>query len=519
MVFPQTQDRLYAQPAGLAFAPRPRLQWLAFLIPVLLCGMSWMAGGIPALSDAGFAVLTTLCIFFLIEEFVRFPRRFGIGGILVFGGVLIWFCQDYMEHYFGKPDITVSQFAPVVIAKAAYYHCLFILCMVVGLRISRGRWVEKLILCVPEPSGEAAYIFFVLLLNAVGFSSFFFFSRESFFEALYHGAFEVWTSTPVEWTVGRTGNLNYNWGGYVAQLIQVGQVGGILAALVAILVTRRILVKILCLTLWLYWCFFSYNGGRRGEMGFMVLPAIAFYFIKYQKQVAAAMKRISIRAYFLAGALGLALLTVVQVEGTFRGIGLIRADVSQVNLVQNLGNTMFTEGMLAYALVPDSHPFFHDTIPGQGALEAIPRQLWLMVIAPIPRALWTGKPVDEQWEWYNQVFTGDMSGRVGTTISTGLVGTWYFNYGFAGVVEGGILVGWLMVISERCLRRSLNRPMGIFLSLGFAVWLFRSYRNFQYQDLVEFAIGVFVLWVFSLAMRPVFGSAPADPPNLQVIPI
>jgi hypothetical protein len=500
------------------YSPRSRHQWMAFVVPVVLSGLSWMNGGAPFLTDASFLILTCLCIFFLILEFVKFPRRFGLGGILLYGGVLIWFCQDYMGHYFGKPDITVSQFSPEVVAKAAYFHCLFILCMVFGLRITRGQWVEKLILCVPEPSSEAAYIFFVLLLNAVGFSSFFF-TKESFFAAVFHGAFEVWVGTAVEWTVGRTGNLNYNWGGYVAQLIQVGQVGGILAALVAIMVTRRVFVKVLCWSIWLYWCFFSYNGARRGEMGFMVLPAIAFLFIKYQAIVAAAFKRVSIRAYLFAGALGLALLTIIQIEGTFRAIGLIRADVSQVSLVQNVGNTMFTEGMAAYSLVPEMHPFFHNAIPGQGALEAIPRELWLMAIAPIPRALWTGKPVDEQWEWYNQVATGDVSGRVGTTISTGLVGTWYFNYGVAGVVEGGIFVGWLMVLGERCLRRSLDRPMGIFLSLGYAVWLFRAYRNFEYQDLVEFAVGVFVLWVFSRALRPVFGVVPADPPNVQVVPI
>ena len=49
----------------------------------------------------------------------------------------------------------------------------------------------------------------------------------------------------------------------------------------------------------------------------------------------------------------------------------------------------------------------------------------------------------------------------GTTISHGLVGHWYFPYGWAGVIEGGLLFGWLLVVGERALVKNLNRPLTI----------------------------------------------------------
>src|SRR5437763_1568872 len=84
-----------APPAPLVTAERSRLIWLPFILPVFVSAFSWFGGGIPILTDLAFAVLTALCTFFLIVELIRFPKRLGIGGILIFGGVLIWFCHDY----------------------------------------------------------------------------------------------------------------------------------------------------------------------------------------------------------------------------------------------------------------------------------------------------------------------------------------------------------------------------------------------------------------------------------------
>ena len=71
---------------------RSRYSWAPFLLPLLLTGMSWMVGGMPIATDAGFLALTAICAIYVIREMLIFPRRFGIGGLILFGGTLIWFC-------------------------------------------------------------------------------------------------------------------------------------------------------------------------------------------------------------------------------------------------------------------------------------------------------------------------------------------------------------------------------------------------------------------------------------------
>src|SRR5690349_12465203 len=81
--------------------PRSRYSWMPFLLPLGLTGMSWMMGGMPPLTDAGFIALTLICLLYVIREMAVFPQRFGIGGLVLFGGTLIWFCYDYLIHWLG----------------------------------------------------------------------------------------------------------------------------------------------------------------------------------------------------------------------------------------------------------------------------------------------------------------------------------------------------------------------------------------------------------------------------------
>ncbi len=498
------------QTAELLFIPRSRHQWVPLLFPVLLSGISSLGGGLPLLTDFAFLILTSVCAFFLVHEFVFFSHRFGIGGILLYGGVLVWFCHDYFSNWFLR-DFTdpTCPFPPYVIAKTAFYHSLFILFMSIGLRIPGGRWLQRAILAVPEPGSETFYLVVMLLALAVGLSPLFLFVDEPWYLAVFHTAFASWTGA-AKFNVFRTGNLNYSWGGYVAQILQAGQVGGIFASLFAILISRRLWSKILGWTIWIFWTLSSFNTGRRGELAFMVLPPIAFLFVKYQSLAAiSGLRSRSIRAYVVCGIFAIVLLFFVQLQGSFRSTGLSDADFSQVELTKSQGNTMFSEGLLAWQTIPDQRPFFRNNWPLEGLIRPLPEQVFWFVIGPIPRALWHDKPVDELWSWYNEAYLGMGNGVSGTTIAHGLVGSWYFNYGFWGVLEGGLLVGWLMGVTERALQHSEGRPMGIMMSLGVAVWLFRIYRDFIFIELYGLLIGGVVLSVLVYAFRPFLGGTTA----------
>ena len=261
--------------------------------------------------------------------------------------------------------------------------------------------------------------------------------------------------------------------------------------------------------MWSFYALVAFQTGRRGNISFELLPPIALLFIKYQAQSAMLFKKFSLRAYLICGLFTCALWVVVQIQGTFRGEGLDSTEFNRLDVFKNQGNTMFSEGLLGFQLVPADHPFFYaELFPGEGFIVALPQTLFDFVIGPIPRALWNDKPIDRLWSWYNKAYTGIGNGLSGTTISHGLVGCWYFKYGMGGIIEGGLLVGWLLGVSERALQNSNGEPISMMMSLGVAVWLFRTYRDFIFIDLYGMMIGGVFLFILVHLLKPILGGGP-----------
>ena len=100
-----------------------------------------------------------------------------------------------------------------------------------------------------------------------------------------------------------------------------------------------------------------------------------------------------------------------------------------------------------------------------------------------------------------------------TTVSGGAVGAWYMRYGPGGVVEGGLVYGWLMGVAERALRRTRGRPIKVMFALAFATFLFRCYRDLAWHNLYGIMIGGVVIWVI---VRLFFGARRAEPSPVGV---
>jgi hypothetical protein len=498
----------------LIFVPRSRFHWVALLLPLMLTGVSYLGGGVPDLTDLGFVAFTLICGYFLALEFFRFPRRFGIGGLVLYGGVLCWFCQDYFTHWYHRDfnDASLDGFGitPYIIAKVAFLHVLFVTLMSIGLNIKAGKWAPKVLLLIPDPGSRRFYLVVMLTMFGFGLTPYLFFCNENFFLGVWHAATACWTQAPAL-TAFRDGNLNYRWDAYVGQIMQVGAVSGLVAVLYCILIARNWVERLIGLAIWSFYALTAFQTGRRGEISFSLLPAIALLFIRYQVRLAMAFRKFSIWPYVVCGVLALGMQLVVQIQGSFRDQGLALAEISKVELFKNQGNTMFSEGLLGYSLVPEQHDFFYaDDFPGEGYLRALPQTAIDLVIGIIPRALWNNKPVDKLWSWYNLAYTGVGNGVSGTTISHGLVGSWYFKYGMGGVIEGGLLVGWLMGVSERALQNSDGRPLSILMSLGFAVWLFRIYRDFIFIELYGLVLGGVALYILVVVMGPLLRDSSAN---------
>jgi hypothetical protein len=187
----------------------------------------------------------------------------------------------------------------------------------------------------------------------------------------------------------------------------------------------------------------------------------------------------------------------------FRNEGFANIDWQQVQESRIDGNAMLTSSLDGMVIVPEEENFFYNTFPGEGWLRAYPTVLFNLLIGPIPRALWTDKPIDPAWAWYSMMVGKHQDLMHGTTVSNGLVGFWYFRFGIGGVVEGGLLLGLLMAAAEHALRNANGRLMVILFSLGICTWLMRIYRDFIFIELYPVLIGVTAIAVLiKLLGRP-----------------
>jgi hypothetical protein len=480
-------------------------------MPTLLAGLSWVAGGQAWLTDIAFCFLTAICVVYLILELYYFPKRFGIGGIVLYGGVLVWFSHDYFSHWIGHGvDINMDALEPIIIAKATFCHCLFVMFMCVGLYIPFFKRAVKLVHSVPEPNTRHFYVWMLLGLFAMGLMPYMFFTREPFLTSIWR---DMWAmrSGGTKWTVGRTGNINFSFGAYVSLFVQMGQIGGQLAVFYALLIARNPLSKIMGWMIWAFWMALAFGSGTRGEVLFMGLPAIGLLYLKYQAIAAGWMQRFSARAYIYSALFILITLFLVQFQGYFRNTGFETENVGKVKVFNLQGNTMFSEGLLGYHLVPEQMDFYYNRRPGEMLVRPIPQTLYWFTVGPIPRALWNNKPIDPVWSWYNYQYTGNDATVRGTTISQGLVGYWYFRYGINGLIQGGLLLGWLMLVSEKALQRSAGSPMHLMFSMALATWLFRTYRGVNFNNLYPILIGGFALFIVIKFLNLII-----VPPNTQI---
>src|SRR6478735_8893368 len=81
-------------------ARRSKMAPLLLLPSVILTGIAWIFGGnSPFLTDLGFLWMMLCCIGLVVSEIRHFRNRQGWGAIVMFGGVVIWFCHDYMKQW------------------------------------------------------------------------------------------------------------------------------------------------------------------------------------------------------------------------------------------------------------------------------------------------------------------------------------------------------------------------------------------------------------------------------------
>jgi hypothetical protein len=144
----------------------------------------------------------------------------------------------------------------------------------------------------------------------------------------------------------------------------------------------------------------------------------------------------------------------------------------------------FTQCVYAVA-VNEREGDFHDSV------------LLHIIAGPIPRVLWQDKPrMDGMWVYTHYLWGKDTS-VVGGNTNPSIVGEYYTNWGFWGVVEVGIFLGLIIRLLDAIFGISGPKDMARFAVLAWMAYFFMSFRMLSYAFFSPVIMSCFVAMVVS----------------------
>ncbi len=478
----------------------------------LLAFVSWISGGAPFITELAWILVFGTCILFIGMDLKNFPRFFGVGAAVCFGGFLFWLGIDYFQtwsYFFSgsdeiqrglAPGMHWGEQSPELIAKASFYQFLFLTFMSIGLMLPGGKWIVHLIGKTPQPANSNTFFVIICGLFAFGLLPYFLFTTRAPHVAIWLSITGMRTGEAGIWTVGRTGTINFSWGGYVVQWLEIGSFAGLLAAFYGIFLAKTGITKVACSIMWLYTLAMAFGTGTRGNIGFACFPPMGMLFIKYQAQ--SLVTRKWWKPYAICLVFIMFMYPLVVIQGLFRNTGL--AKVTAQDLTQGLrDNSMFSHSLFVFYKIPDQHePFYSGLFPGSSWIMPIPQAAFYFAIGPIPRTLWLDKPTNPAMAWASRERAGvAQTETVYTGISSSLAGSWFATCGIAGIIEGGLLWGWLLAVFDRATWYARTKPLVVLIVLALQTFMFRSFRDPDYNMIYPILIGIAVFWVASLFIQ------------------
>lgn len=212
-------------------------------------------------------------------------------------------------------------------------------------------------------------------------------------------------------------------GGWDAFLDHLAYFGYVLPTLTVLLglrngwLTRKTVVAVL---LSLIMLLFLMQGGGRRIIGVVVGTAMICWFLEQRV--------IRLRQLLVVCAGTLMLVVTMQIMLEYRDSGFGEAFADEGKELR-YGHLHVDDNFLRLSqiieLVPESHPYVYEN------------HLAYILLRPIPRVLWEGKPIDPGFDLSNAL------GERGVSLSSSAVGELYLSFGLIGVFIGGLVYGRL----------------------------------------------------------------------------
>jgi hypothetical protein len=396
---------------------------------------------------------------------LRQPKILLRGECLLSLAPIYWLLLDLLQGVYAMEDITADQVRTAFLAIGIFV-------VVVWLAALRRSWtLPKIVISsVSQEFPINTYFALAIACFIIGMLNFAVPCDFNPVEMVYYLGQERWAAP---WGRGQLGG----WDAFLDHL----QYFGYLLPVLTVVIGRRLGVRkvrtLICIVLSVVVALFLAQSGSRRVIGVVGGMALILWVLDQQ--------RLRLKHLLTTGLAIIALLVTLQVMLEYRNVGLSvlvgqgeissgRYEKRQVLEEKHLRvDDNFYRLCQIIQLIPAQYPFVYH------------KYLIYVIVRPIPRVLWPGKPVDAGFDLPTAL------GVEGLSLSYSVIGELYMSLGLIGVALGGWLYGRIASTASGLLARC--RTQGALVIYSIVVMaLFSGMRSILELILVSYVV---LAWV------------------------
>jgi hypothetical protein len=400
-----------------------------------------------------------------LDAAIRYPKALLRGECLLSLAPIYWLLLDLLQGVYAMQDITADQ------VREAFLGIAIFVAMVWLAALRRSWKIPKvLISSVSQEFSINTYFALAIACFLIGMLNFALPCNFNVFEMVHYLGQERWAAP---WGRGQLGG----WDAFLDHLQYFGYLLPVLTVVIGRRVGARNMRTLICLAMSVVITLFLAQSGSRRVIGVVAGMALVLWVLDQQ--------RLRIKHLVISAVAILALLLALQLMLEYRNVGLSvlvgkgevpsgRFEKRQLLEEQHLRvDDNFYRLCQIIQLIPDSHPFVYH------------RYLVYVIVRPVPRVFWPGKPVDAGFDLPSAL------GVEGVSYSYSVIGELYMSLGFIGIALGGWFYGRVASMASGLLARCTTQGALVIYSIV-VMALFSGMRSILELILVSYVV---LAWV------------------------
>ena len=396
---------------------------------------------------------------------LRYPKALLRGESLLSLAPIYWLLLDLLQGVYGLQDVTADQVRQAFLAIG-----IFVVMMWLGSIRRPWRIPQVVISSVSQEFSINTYFALAVACFLLGMLNYAVPCNFNVFEMVQYLGQERWAAP---WGRGQLGG----WDAFLDHL----QYFGYLLPVLTVVMVRRAGVRnartIICIAMSIVIALFLAQSGSRRVVGVVGGMALILWVLDQ--------RRLRIKHLLTSVVAIVALLVTLQFMLEYRSVGLSvlvgqgeirsgRSEKRQILEEQHLRvDDNFYRLCQIIQLIPESYPFVYH------------KYLVYVIVRPVPRVFWPGKPVDAGFDLPTAL------GVEGVSYSYSVIGELYMSLGFIGIALGGWFYGRVASMASGLLARCTTQGALVIHSIV-VMALFSGMRSILELILVSYVV---LAWV------------------------